>query len=278
MSQAIRRVMTCVLPVPAPATTSSGPSPWMTALRCSGLSPSSSCSVPVGRGRRRPTGGLDLAPDRDLDERLRARRGRAAPHAALRPARIGGSGRSGGGAGTRRIGGTTRGWREPVPALVSRLACGSGLRGSRSRRPARSAAPRPPRPTAPPRTCRRRSPCRRRGCRSRVCRLLTMNPSPCWSSSASAKLWLPPVSSNGLKRTSPSRWNAPALRRARGPPCGPPARPPRGRPRTPCRCGRRAMDSRLVPSPPRGQAGDPPRPAARRPPDQHEHDHDQHDA
>ena len=33
-------------------------------------------------------------------------------------------------------------------------------------------------------------------------------PSSRASSSASAKLWLPPVSSNGLNRTSPIRWNA----------------------------------------------------------------------
>ena len=48
MSQAIRRVMTWVLPVPAPATTSSGPSPWVTARSCSGLSPPSSASRPAG--------------------------------------------------------------------------------------------------------------------------------------------------------------------------------------------------------------------------------------
>ena len=33
-------------------------------------------------------------------------------------------------------------------------------------------------------------------------------PSPSASSSARAKLWLPPVSSNGLNRTRPMRWNA----------------------------------------------------------------------
>ena len=46
ISQAIRRVMTCVLPVPAPATTSSGPSPWRTARFCSLLSPSRSWAIP----------------------------------------------------------------------------------------------------------------------------------------------------------------------------------------------------------------------------------------
>src|SRR5262245_60749999 len=40
MSQAIRRVMTVVLPVPAPATISSGPVSWVTARRCASLSPS----------------------------------------------------------------------------------------------------------------------------------------------------------------------------------------------------------------------------------------------
>ena len=39
ISQAIRRVMTWVLPVPAPARTSSGPSPWVTARRWSAFSP-----------------------------------------------------------------------------------------------------------------------------------------------------------------------------------------------------------------------------------------------
>ncbi len=48
ISQATRRVMTCVLPVPAPATTSSGPFPCVTARRCSGFRPPSSASSPDG--------------------------------------------------------------------------------------------------------------------------------------------------------------------------------------------------------------------------------------
>ena len=48
MSQAIRRVMTWVLPVPAPATTSSGPSPCVTARSWSGFKPPSSASIPLG--------------------------------------------------------------------------------------------------------------------------------------------------------------------------------------------------------------------------------------
>src|SRR5215213_3030833 len=39
---AMRWVRTRVLPDPAPATTSSGPSPWVTASACSGLRPASS--------------------------------------------------------------------------------------------------------------------------------------------------------------------------------------------------------------------------------------------
>ena len=46
ISQAIRRVMTWVLPVPAPATTSRGPLPWVTARSWSGLRPPSSASSP----------------------------------------------------------------------------------------------------------------------------------------------------------------------------------------------------------------------------------------
>src|SRR4051794_18475101 len=46
-SQAIRRVITCVFPVPAPATTRSGPSPCVTARSCSGFSPPRSASNPV---------------------------------------------------------------------------------------------------------------------------------------------------------------------------------------------------------------------------------------
>ena len=45
-------------------------------------------------------------------------------------------------------------------------------------------------------------------------RLLTTNPSPCPSSRARAKLWLPPVSSNGLKRTRPTRPNEPLSSRS----------------------------------------------------------------
>ena len=39
ISQAMRWVSTRVLPEPAPATTSSGPSAWATASACAGLSP-----------------------------------------------------------------------------------------------------------------------------------------------------------------------------------------------------------------------------------------------
>ena len=42
----------------------------------------------------------------------------------------------------------------------------------------------------------------------RAWRLLTTKPSPFVSVRARAKLWLPPVSSNGLNRTSPTRWIA----------------------------------------------------------------------
>ena len=42
ISQAMRRVSTVVLPVPAPATTSSGPVPWVTALRWLGVRSASS--------------------------------------------------------------------------------------------------------------------------------------------------------------------------------------------------------------------------------------------
>ena len=44
-SQAIRWVSTRVLPEPAPASTSSGPSPWVTASRCAGFRPSSRWSA-----------------------------------------------------------------------------------------------------------------------------------------------------------------------------------------------------------------------------------------
>ena len=69
ISQAIRRVMTCVLPVPAPATTSSGPSPCVTARRCSRLSPPSSASSPTGSTEAGGRGGgteLAFRPDRQL--------------------------------------------------------------------------------------------------------------------------------------------------------------------------------------------------------------------
>src|SRR3954451_14854035 len=41
----MRWVSTRVLPAPAPARISSGPSPWVTASRCGGLSPASSSSI-----------------------------------------------------------------------------------------------------------------------------------------------------------------------------------------------------------------------------------------
>ena len=72
ISQAIRRVMTWVLPVPAPATTSSGPSPCVTARSWSGFSPPSSASMPLGAARpagdRRVHDRHELAPGRDLFE------------------------------------------------------------------------------------------------------------------------------------------------------------------------------------------------------------------
>ena len=45
ISRATRWVRTRVLPLPAPASTRSGPSPWSTASRCAGLSPSIVASV-----------------------------------------------------------------------------------------------------------------------------------------------------------------------------------------------------------------------------------------
>ena len=51
-------------------------------------------------------------------------------------------------------------------------------------------------------------PSRRRRVPVRAWRLDSTQPLPSASSSASAKLWLPPVSSNGLNRTRPTRWNA----------------------------------------------------------------------
>src|SRR3989339_128194 len=47
ISQAIRRVMTVVFPVPAPATIRSGPFLWVTAAVCSGLRPA---RISVGMG------------------------------------------------------------------------------------------------------------------------------------------------------------------------------------------------------------------------------------
>src|SRR3954470_14200567 len=69
-SQAKRRVMTRVLPVPAPATTSSGPPGWVTASRCAALRPSSGAGIGLGYAalRRTPSGfrrsvrGNDSAP------------------------------------------------------------------------------------------------------------------------------------------------------------------------------------------------------------------------
>ena len=55
----------------------------------------------------------------------------------------------------------------------------------------------------------------RRSVSPREWRLLITIPSSRPSSSASAKLWLPPVSSNGLNRTSPIRWNERWLRDSR---------------------------------------------------------------
>src|SRR3954451_11732205 len=69
-SQAKRRVMTRVLPVPAPATTSSGPPGWVTASRCGALRPSSGAGMGLGyaalwepqSGFRRSVRGNDSAP------------------------------------------------------------------------------------------------------------------------------------------------------------------------------------------------------------------------
>ncbi len=55
-SQATRCVSTRVLPDPAPARMSSGPSTWVTALRCSGLRPASSGWSAVIRYPRRAAG------------------------------------------------------------------------------------------------------------------------------------------------------------------------------------------------------------------------------
>ena len=85
---------------------------------------------------------------------------------------------------------------------------GAAGRARRRSLPARSAAPPPPRPTARRRIGRRRPPSRTAGCPARAWRLLITTPSPFASVIASAKLWLPPVSSNGLNRTRPTRWTA----------------------------------------------------------------------
>ncbi len=74
--------MTWVLPVPAPATTSSGPSPWVTARSWSGFRPPSSASSPPGRpATRRVHDRHELAPGRQLVEgmRLAPRRADARP-------------------------------------------------------------------------------------------------------------------------------------------------------------------------------------------------------
>ena len=52
ISQATRCTSVAVLPVPAPATTSSGPSPWATAWRCCGLSRASRASIEEGEFMR----------------------------------------------------------------------------------------------------------------------------------------------------------------------------------------------------------------------------------
>ena len=61
MSQAMRRVTTCVLPVPGPASTSRGPSPWVTAWRCwrssPGRSPATTSRSIGRRGSELPAAG-----------------------------------------------------------------------------------------------------------------------------------------------------------------------------------------------------------------------------
>ena len=126
--------MTWVLPVPAPATTSSGPSPWMTARRCSALSPASSCVEPVRRGAGSSAGGLARAPDRDLDERLRLAAGGPAPHATLRPVRAGGGRRDGAG-GRRGVSDSGH------AATMRRARASSGVTGRMRIRPSRAPAP-----------------------------------------------------------------------------------------------------------------------------------------
>ena len=69
MSQAIRRVMTWVLPVPAPATMSSGPSPWVTARDCSRFRPAEQggdAAVGIRAAPERRVGPPLRAPDGDL--------------------------------------------------------------------------------------------------------------------------------------------------------------------------------------------------------------------
>ena len=201
--------MTCVLPVPAPATTSSGPSRCVTALRCSGLRPASSCLEPVRRRRRREPR-APVIPRPGSGPATRARAPGVASPGGPRPARHR--------PGCVAAGGWTTGERDLQGARHDD-ACGPCQLGCHGRRPVSwletAGTPRRGRAAGP------RSP-PRRGSTSdvpfatafpytrvpaRAWRLLTTKPSPAWSSSASAKLWLPPVSSNGLKRTRPIRWN-----------------------------------------------------------------------
>ena len=196
--------MTWVLPVPAPATTSSGPSPCVTARRWSGLSPSSSAP---SRPRAASSSGVAAgSPQTGIwtsGDRLAA--AGSPPHAGLR-----GRVRSGSGRRSRRgDGGMDGGCGGPVTALLSRVASGSaGLARPVPGGEGEARAPPPPRPTGPPPSCPPATAFAYMRVPARAWRLLTTKPSPCWSSRASAKLWLPPVSSNGLKRTSPTRWTA----------------------------------------------------------------------
>ena len=75
--------MTWVLPVPAPATTRSGPSPWVTARSCSGFSPPRSASRPAGGSPPMASAGAsgdEPVPDRDLLERDGLAAGARAAH------------------------------------------------------------------------------------------------------------------------------------------------------------------------------------------------------
>ena len=78
---------------------------------------------------------------------------------------------------------------------------------------------------------------------ARPCRLLMTMPSRASSSSAIAKLWSEPVSSNGLKRTRPMcwrlRWLRPSIERLHTPRSGPSARTRVRRPARRCRRGDR---------------------------------------